>query len=478
MVKIPTIFRRGRPSHEPNRHTDIYPRLQQIGQVRMGERPAYKPTPRNLRYFSRTPHARRAINTIKNSISQLEWEIVAKPGAVMSSELERQIEVCYQCFDRPNEDDSFSTFTEQVIEDMMCGAGAIEQQVGGDSFRPLWMWPVDGLSIQIFPFWDGSESAARYCQVLGYGSPGGAYEYTHLRNDELIYLKPNPTTADPFGYGPLEIAFTTISRLLGVAEYAGLVSSNANPSTALWLGNVDSDTVSTYRNYWRNEIEGQGRMPIYGGGDQQPTTLNLKPEGDNALYLKYQEILKAEIATAFDISPQNLGLERDINRNTAEVAEDRDVSQAIAPFGRKYADQLTRDAIQGRLGFSQLEFRFKGLDRDDEKISAEVFQLEYKNNAITPNEYRAKKGHPLSDSPWADMTYADMEIAVQAARGVQRIADADSENFNDPSQDPMQYVQRTDGPAKTSDMAKKAPSASLSNMKPTRSSARTPTKRS
>ena len=424
-MKLPTLLRRGRPRDEPDRRTDVYPRLQQLFQVREGARPAYKPTPKNLRYFGRTPHARRAINTIKNSIAQLGWEIVAKPGAELSDELERQIEVCYTCFEKPNEDDSFSTFIELVIEDLMHGAGAYEQQVGGDPSRPLWMWPVDGLSIQIYPWWDGKEEA-RYCQTLGYGqSTVGAFPAVQLRNDELVYVKPNPTTADPFGFGPLEVAFMTIGRLLGVADYAGLVSSNANPSVALWLGNIDADSVSTMRTYWKNEIEGQGRTPLFGGGDKEPKSLELRPEGDNALYLKYQEILKAEIATSFDISPQNLGLERDINRNTAEVAEDRDIAQAIGPWGRKVASQMTRESIQGRLGFSQLEFRFKGLDRDDEKISAEVFQIEYQNNATTPNEYRARKGHPLSKVPYADMLHCEVEAekAEQAAEAEAAMAE-------------------------------------------------------
>lgn len=459
-MKIPALLRRGRRPSAPTRQTDIYPRLMQIGQVRMGERPAWKPTPRNIRYFSRTPHARRAINAIKNSIAQLDWEIVVKPGYKINSELERQIETVYNCFTHPNEDDSFGSFTEQVIEDMMCGAGAIEQELGGDPSRPLWLWPVDGLSIQIFPFWEGGENEARYCQVLGYGSPGGAYDAVHLRNDQLIYIKPNPSTSDPFGLGPLEVAFTTIGRLLGVEEYAGLVSSNANPSTGLWLGNIDAQTLGTFRTYWRNEIEGQGRMPIFGGGDKEPSELNFKPEGDNALYLKYQEILKAEIATAFDISPQNLGLERDINRNTAEVAEDRDIAQAIGPWGKKYAGQLTREAIQGKLGFSHLEFRFKGLDREDEKQAAEVYQLEYKNNAITPNEYRALKGRPLSKSKWADMCSADIEIAVMAARGSKLIPEEDITSF-----DERQPPQPATG---TSDLTTKAPSKVRSTSEPTR----------
>jgi hypothetical protein len=33
----------------------------------------------------------------------------------------------------------------------LVGAAAIELQLGGDKLRPLWMFPVDGLSIQIYP---------------------------------------------------------------------------------------------------------------------------------------------------------------------------------------------------------------------------------------------------------------------------------------------------------------------------------------
>jgi len=34
------------------------------------------------------------------------------------------------------------TLFEQVVEDILLGAGAIEQQLSGDPMRPLWMWPV------------------------------------------------------------------------------------------------------------------------------------------------------------------------------------------------------------------------------------------------------------------------------------------------------------------------------------------------
>ena len=63
------------------------------------------------------------------------------------------------------------------------------------------------------------------------------------------------------------------------------------------------------------------------------------------------------------------------------------------------------------------------------------------------------------------------EIAIQAARGAQRIADADVENFNDPSTDPAQYVQKpTKSMGKTSDSI--APAAKRTTSEPTRSASK------
>lgn len=407
--------------------------------VQLGQRPrertnqiAYKPTPRNLRYFASTPYARRAINAYKNTITQLDWEIVVRPGWTPSDLLLRQMEIVQTCFDNPNDDDSMSQLLEQVVEDMMLGAGAIEQQIGGNASRPLWMWPVDGLSIQIYPLWDGSTDSPRYAQMLGYGAAAGSTPASILRNDELIYIRPNPSTATPFGLGPIEVAFNTISRQLGVATYAGNVSSNANPSGILHLGDVDDEHVRAFRSYWKNDIEGMGKMPITGGGDKPAEYIALHPDGDKALYLVYQDFLKKEIGTACDLSPQNFGIDHDLNRNTSETSSDRDMKQAIGPFGRKIQKALTREGIHGRLGFYGLEFRFKGLDPSDDLEASEVYEHEYKNNAVTPNEYRTSRGRPRSDNPWMDLTFADMQIAMEAARGAQAIADPDRSQFDMP----------------------------------------------
>ncbi len=426
--------RLGRRLKAPHRATVPYAKLVQLGQVG-GARPiSYRPTPRNLRYFARTVYARRAINAIKNPVAMADWEVGPIDGVELNKELERQIEVVTTCLKHPNADDNFRSLIEQIVEDILCGAGAIEQQISGDPLRPLWLYPVDGTTIHIFPGWAGEPDQARYVQIIGYGNYAGGGSQILLRNDELIYIRPNPTTDTPFGIGPLEIAFNSISRLLGVGEFAGNVATNARPNAALDLGDgVSPEYLSSFRSYWTNEIEGQGKFPIFGleAGEKTrgPQILRFYPEGDTGLYLKWQEFLKSEIATAFDISPQNLGVERDVNRNTAEVAEDRDRSQAIKPMAHLVQSHITREAIHGKLGFSQLEFRFKGMDPEDEESLATSYEKLYRNNAILPDEHRARVGLPPMEGPWGKMTNADVQIAIAAARGAKDVIDPDLDKY-------------------------------------------------
>ena len=431
-------FRRGRPPAEPKRDTIVYPNLMQQNMgMQTRKRVAYKSTPRNLRWFSQNPYARRAINSIKGPIAMLDWEVVPKKKIELNKELERQIEVATYCLEHPNHDDSFRTLMEQLVEDILLGAGALEQQIGGDEERPLWLWPVDGLTIQIYPHWSpNNPDAPRYQQIVGYGnyvgSPTGG-KVIELRNDELIYIRPNPSSATPFGIGPLEIAFNTVSRILGTAEFAGNVATNARPSIGLDLGDgATTETMNAFRAYWRNEVEGLGNMPIMAmtrtdssGKTRGPEVLRFYPEGDDGLYLKYQEFLQRELAAAFDLSPQNLGIERDVNRSTSEVGVDRDRKQAITPHAHAIAQHLTREAIHAKLGFSQLMFKFKGIEADDELNLAKVFEVEYKNNAITPNEYREQRGKKPLDLQFANLTRADVEIATAAARGTAIVDDED-----------------------------------------------------
>jgi Phage portal protein len=279
------------------------------------------------------------------------------------------------------------------------------------------------MSLQINADWGGKDSEPRYYQTLGYGNIGGV-QGKPLLNSEIVYIRQNPTTENPFGLGQLEVAFAAINRKLGVSDYAGKMASNAQPENLLVMGGMTNEQLLTFRQYWRNEIEGQGQTPVFSPPvGAEADVLKLRGTDDKSLFIGYQELLIREIATAFDINAMSLGVHQDVNRSTSEVIDDADWENAVVPMATLYAAYITRETIEGKLGFSQLEFRFLGLKRDDKLAEAQIYEIEFTNGASTPNEYRARNNMPPLDSPWGDLTGPDVEIAKAAARGAAQVDD-------------------------------------------------------
>src|SRR5208337_3222219 len=129
-----------------------------------------KPTPYNLRRFSETPIARRAINCIKDRIAGMRWRVQPRQGYSLEAipDGAERVRLLTDNFDAPNPDDSFRSLAEQVLEDIIVGGfGAIEVQrnpgweeaelrsarrtnaSAATQTLPLVLWPVDGASIRI-----------------------------------------------------------------------------------------------------------------------------------------------------------------------------------------------------------------------------------------------------------------------------------------------------------------------------------------
>ncbi len=426
-MRTPAEIMAGRRAHEPVRETTQYPRLFNLGGWQTtSNRPLIKPTPANLRMFGKTTYPRRAMNRIKDPIANLAWEIVPRKGIAMNSVLAKQIEVTTNCFRRPNHTDSFRSFVEQILEDMMAnGAGCYEHELGGSPDRPMFMWPTDSMSIQINPRWKGKDSEPRYWQSLGYGNIGGV-QGESFKDSQLVYLKQNPSTETPFGLGELEVAFAAINRKLGVSDYAGKLASNAQPSTILAFSGMSNEQLLTVREWWRNDIEGQGQQPMIAPPTgSKAEVLSLRATDDTSLFLNYQEVLVQEVATAFNIDAMALNVHHTVNRSTAQVLDAADWRSAVVPKATLIEAYITHESICKKLGFSQLQFRFADLKRDDELLEAQIFEIEYGSNGVTPNEYRATQNKPPLPGQWGDLTSADVEIAKMAARGTAEIDDPD-----------------------------------------------------
>lgn len=393
-----------------DRQSEVYPRLLSLF---TGKRHLPKTSSQNLRALSRTVYARRAINAIKDPIKQMKWSIRPKNGIKLNSELKRQVEAATKVFQEPNSDDDFMSFVEQVLEDYLAvSAGTYEQRPTKDPTRPLTLYPTDGQSIQIVPLWDGKPKSIHYVQTRhGVGETG-----VQFKDEDLVYMRPNPSTETPYSYGPLEVSARSISRQLGVSAFAGDAASNASPPNLLWIGPADNSILTRFRRYWQDDVEGQGLTPILGGA-VEPVAVKLHSGDDKALYPQWNQFLIHELATGFNLSVLNFNPMLNVAGDIAEISRKQDWQHAIRPTAKALQSYFTRHTINKGMGFYSLEFYFDGLDREDEKELAEIYKIYYQNNLFTPNEFRTTKlGIEKSDHPWADKTYGDMQIAIGTAR--------------------------------------------------------------
>lgn len=382
--------------------------------------PILKNTPYNLRRFSETPIPRRAINLIKNATLALKWEVESEPDFKdegNEKERAKRIRIATAMLRRPNNVDSFRTFLEAVLEDIICGGyGCIEPRMTPSFKRPVKLWPVDGSTIRLYADWtESTPDRPRFAQMTGLKGERGIVGFLA---DELIYIKDNVRSSTPFGLGKLEVAFNTINAFLGVQDMASKAGSDQVHKTMLWWEQPQNQAhIQTVRRYTQNELEGQSKISMV-SGLKKPEVLDIKAVLPDDLLLEWQEFLIRIMANAFDISPFSLGLEKDVNRNTGLIMNLSDFRGAVVPMATRVEEALTRDLLHGFLGWKDLCFKFKGLDDPDALTKIQIQQREYQMNAITPDEIRSEKGQPDLPGGWGKMNFGQMQILIAEATAI------------------------------------------------------------
>jgi hypothetical protein len=190
--------------------------------------PIAKATPYNLRRMSRTPVPRRAMNLIKNSVTAQPWAVRAIEGVEPpdgEDEQKERIKIAMKMFKHPNNVDSFQSWQEMGLEDQLTlGAFASELRFTPDPERPMKMWCVNIESLRIFASWsESTPEMPHYAQMTGLKGERGAQIFY---DDELLYIKDNCSTDNPFGLGAMEVAFMSLMGFLGIQDMSGRAGSD------------------------------------------------------------------------------------------------------------------------------------------------------------------------------------------------------------------------------------------------------------
>ena len=213
----------------------------------------------------------------------------------------------------------------------------------------------------------------------------------------------------------MEVGFQAIVYFLGIQDMSGRSGVDQIRKNWLWWEQPQSDAAyQIVRRHIQNELEGQSKVSII-GGMKKPDVIEINPVVEADLLLNWQELLIRMIANAFDMSAMSLGVEHDVNRAVGTVLNDKDFRSAIVPIAKRLEEAFTRKILHDKLGWRDLAFKFLRLDDPDIETLAALLSRMYSANANTPNEFRKKMGWEKLDSPFADLTQAEMMLVNQEA---------------------------------------------------------------
>jgi len=174
---------------------------------------------------------------------------------------------------------------------------------------------------------------------------------------------------------------------------------------ALWLNEATPEQHERLIRWWQDEIEGTGRVPVL-SLEQKPEVLRFAAGTDADLRLGWQEFLLRMIANAFDLPPMYLGLENDVNKNTAGQMADEAFRSVIGPTAKLIEEHFTRDLFAKKLGWNEFEFVFNDLESRDELVELQIQTQLLQAGVLTVDEVRAMRGLGAKPEPGAAMMSA------------------------------------------------------------------------
>lgn len=385
--------------------------------------PSYK----QLREFAKNPIVSQPIEAVKDRIAKMKYEIKPK---IAGRKYTKQIRIIKNIIDFPNVDQTRRSFEAMLLNDVLTlDAGCFEVCKSKNPNHPLYLYPIDGATIQhVIPIDYVNPNAYKYMQCNDKGN-------VFFTRQELCFISKNKFTYKPFGLSPVLKAYDDIRNFLEVKDNA---NENVRIRTAdmiIDLGeNATPEMIDSFREYFSNEIEGTGKIPIVGGSKGVKTCQTRSFTQDN-LYINWSNFLITMVSNSFPYPVEKM-INVSADRSTNDDLEERIIEELVKPYASLLEDAYNTHVINA-LGFGDI-LEFKYVYEDSENLKTKKWDR--LNNAfiagtITQNEWRKEIGFDPLISDYADLAgderkaVINKELGTNGFNGVGSIKDqSDSKN--------------------------------------------------
>jgi SPP1 gp7 family putative phage head morphogenesis protein len=382
---------------------------------------------------------RRCIEIRKAEVTTLDWTITLTKQAVEAAQagtskprsevdqalrqrMSPEIVRCTRFWEKPDrgQDEDFAEWLSKLLEEhLVLDAVAIYPRLtyGGELYA---LEILDGSTIKPLRDHRGGRPAApqpAFQQIL-WGFPRGEFiadidddgaVLNGFAADRLVYKRRNVRAHTPYGYSAVEQALEDVDVWLRRRKWIrdeyteGTIPTGLllNEGTSGWTPAQTLEYETALNDTYGGSTAARHRMRVLPPG-LKPVT---EPDVAERYKPEYDLFLIKQIASHFDVTIAELGFTEQGGLGSTGWHEGQaDVQQRKGTLPTlRWLQQLLTSVSRTHLGMPpELEFRFLGLEEEDEAAADQVAQNRIQWGRMTLNEDRDRLGQPRYDFAEAD----------------------------------------------------------------------------
>lgn len=295
--------------------------------------------------YKRNIIAYRAIQLVSRNAAAVPFTVYRGRGARRLRLEDHPLAALLQ---KPNAMQGGAEFFESVYAYYLIAGNSYVEAVGTSQGRPMELWSLRPDRLRVIPAKEGGIAAFRYTA----GGQSVDYAVNAVTGQcDLLHLKAFHPLDDWYGMSPLEAAAVSVDQHNDAAKWnASLLQSSGRPSGALVFRPLHADAPDTLtaeqRQSLRAELEahytgaGAAGRPLVLEGGLDWREMSLSPKDMD--WLAGKDVSAREIALAFHVPPQLIGVEGSLSFANFEQARLALYDDAILPLIDHVKDELNR----------------------------------------------------------------------------------------------------------------------------------------
>lgn len=339
-----------------------------------------------LRAFANQELVRLAIETRKDQMERLSWQIKPSESRKRFHDSDDRVRRVARFFRKPDGHHDFATWLRLLIEDLLVLDAPTVEKRRNRKGELIGLDVVDGSTIKLLVDQNGRVPLA---PVPAYQQVIKGRIWANLTTDDVIYAPRNLRPGHLYGLSPVEQIVVTINMALErqTSQLAWFTASNIPRAYATVPDTWTPDQIKEFQAYYDAMLAGNAaeRQKVLWG----PHGSTLQPIKAPPIKDEFDEWLARIVTYAFSLPPN--AFVKHMNVGTAQDDTTRAQMEGLEPL--KLWVKRTLDAvIQDDLGFYDLEFSWKDNREIDPVKQSEIDDKLVRMAARTINEVRADRG--------------------------------------------------------------------------------------